>query len=120
MASFTLIRRSASQVRRVIGNPHVWNNFPAALLQARIPVKYVPTRRGRRYAGQSRMNFVGLVAHGLGAISVLSEAVFVRILVASLALLLLSVGLALGALYVRLFTDLGLPNWATTPLGART
>ena len=85
-------------------------------MQSRIPVEYVPTRRGKRYAGQSRINFVGLVAHGLGAISVLSEAVFVRILVASLALLL-SVGLALGALYVRLFTDLALPNWATTVLG---
>jgi glycosyltransferase involved in cell wall biosynthesis len=113
--NFTVLQ--ASQVRRVIGNPHVWNNFPAALLQSRIQVEYVPTRRGKRYAGQSRMNFVGLVAHGLGAISVLSEAVFVRILVASLVLLLLSVGLALGALYVRLFTDLGLPNWATTVLG---
>jgi hypothetical protein len=63
------------------------------------------------------MNFVGLVAHGLGAISVLSEAVFIRILFASLALLLLSVGLALAALYIRFFTDLGLPNWATTVLG---
>ena len=113
--NFTVL--PASQVRRVIGNPHIWNNFPAALLQSRIPVDYVPTRRGTRYAGQSRMNFVGLVAHGLGAISVLSEAVFIRILFASLALLLLSVGLVLGALYVKLFTDLGLPNWATTVLG---
>ncbi|MCA1661537.1 MAG: glycosyltransferase [Novosphingobium sp.] len=107
----------AGQVHRVIGNPHVWNNFPAALLQSRIAVEYVPTRRGKRYAGRSRMNFVGLVAHGLGAISVLSEAVFVRILIASLALLTLSVGLALGALYLKLFTDLALPNWATIVLG---
>jgi len=113
--NFTVLQ--ASQVRRVIGNPHIWNNFPAALLQSRIPVEYVPTRRGKRYAGQSRMNFVGLVAHGLGAISVLSEAVFIRILLASLALLVLSVGLALAALYIRLFTELGLPNWATTVLG---
>ena len=113
--NFTVLQ--ASQVRRVIGNPHIWNNFPAALLQSRISVEYVPTKRGTRYAGRSRMNFVGLVAHGLGAISVLSEAVFIRILFASLALLLLSVGLALAALYVRLFTDLGLPNWATTVLG---
>ena len=107
----------ASQVRRVIGNPHIWNNFPAAVLHSRIPVEYLPTTRGTRYAGQSRMNFVGLVAHGLGAISVLSEAVFVRILFFSLALLALSVGLVLVALYVKLFTDLGLPNWATTVLG---
>lgn len=107
----------AAQVRQVTGNAHIWNNFPAALLQSRIPVGYVPTARGKRYAGQSRMNFVGLVAHGLGAISVLSEAVFIRILIASMGLLLLSLGLAGAALYVKLFTDLGLPNWATTVLG---
>lgn len=107
----------AAQVRRLIGNAHIWNNFPAALIQSRIPVDYVPTARGTRYAGQSRMNFVGLVAHGLGAMSVLSEAVFVRILVASLAMLTICVGLALTALYMKLFTTLALPNWATTVLG---
>ena len=113
--NFTVLQ--PAQVRRVIGNAHIWNNFPAALLHSRIAVDYVPTRRGKRYAGQSRMNFIGLVTHGLGAISVHSEAVFVRILFASLALLLVSSGLGAGALYMKLFTDLAIPNWATTVLG---
>ena len=113
--NFTVLQ--PAQVRRVIGNAHIWNNFPAALLHSRIAVEYVPTRRGKRYAGQSRMNFIGLVTHGLGAISVHSEAVFVRILFASLALLLVSSGLGAGALYMKLFTDLAIPNWATTVLG---
>ena len=113
--NFTVLQ--PAQLRRVIGNAHIWNNFPAALLHSRIAVDYVPTRRGKRYAGQSRMNFIGLVAHGLGAISVHSEAVFVRILFASLALLLVSSGLGAGALYMKLFTDLAIPNWATTVLG---
>ena len=113
--NFTVLK--PAQVRRVIGNAHIWNNFPAALLHSRIAVEYVPTRRGKRYAGQSRMNFIGLVAHGLGAISVHSEAVFVRILFASLGLVLLSMGLGAGALYMKLFTALAIPNWATTVLG---
>lgn len=113
--NFTVLQ--PAQVRRVIGNAHIWNNFPAALLHSRIAVEYVPTRRGKRYAGQSRMNFIGLVTHGLGAISVHSEAVFVRILFASLALLLVSSGLGAAALYMKLFTDLAIPNWATTVLG---
>ena len=113
--NFTVLQ--PAQLRRVIGNAHIWNNFPAALLHSRIAVDYVPTRRGKRYAGQSRMNFIGLVTHGLGAISVHSEAVFVRILFASLALLLVSSGLGAGALYMKLFTDLAIPNWATTVLG---
>ena len=113
--NFTVLR--PAQVRRVIGNAHIWNNFPAALLHSRIAVEYVPTKRGKRYAGQSRMNFIDLVTHGLGAISVHSEAVFVRILFASLALLLISTGLGAGALYLKLFTSLAIPNWATTVLG---
>jgi glycosyltransferase involved in cell wall biosynthesis len=113
--NFTVLQ--SAQVRRVIGNTHIWNNFPAALLHSRIAVEYVPTRRGTRYAGQSRMNFIGLVTHGLGAISVHSEAVFVRILFASLALLLVSAGLGAAALYMKLFTALAIPNWATTVLG---
>ena len=113
--NFTVLQ--PAQLRHVIGNAHIWNNFPAALLHSRIAVDYVPTRRGKRYAGQSRMNFIGLVTHGLGAISVHSEAVFVRILFASLALLLVSSGLGAGALYMKLFTDLAIPNWATTVLG---
>ena len=113
--NFTVLQ--PAHVRRVIGNAHIWNNFPAAALHSRIAVEYVPTRRGKRYAGQSRMNFIGLVTHGLGAISVHSEAVFVRILFASLALLLVSVGLGGAALYMKLFTSLAIPNWATTVLG---
>ena len=113
--NFTVLQ--PAQVRRVIGNAHIWNNFPAALLHSRIAVEYVPTRRGKRYAGQSRMNFIGLVTHGLGAISVHSEAVFVRILFASLALVLIATGLGAGALYLKLFTDMAIPNWATTVLG---
>ncbi len=113
--NFTVLQ--AAQIRRVINSQHIWNNFPAAIIQARIPVAYVPTRRGTRYAGQSRMNFIGLVAHGLGAISVFSEAVFIRILIASGVLLVLSLGLVVATLAVRFTTDLGVPNWATTVLG---
>lgn len=107
----------AKQVRRVSNSAHIWNNFPAAVIQARIPASYAPTRRGVRYAGESRMNFVGLVAHGLGAISVFSEAVFIRILIVSSALFALSVVLGGTALFIKLATDLGFPNWATTVLG---
>ncbi len=113
--NFSVLR--GAQLTRVVNNQHIWNNFAATLIQARLPIHYVPTARGKRYAGQSRMNFVSLIAHGLGAISVFSEAVFIRILLANAALLALAVAMALGALGIRLFTDYGLPNWATTVLG---
>ena len=39
-----------------------------------------------------------------------------RILFASLALVLMSAGLRAAALYMKLFTELAIPNWATTVL----
>ena len=107
----------AAHVRRIIASQHVWNNFPATVIQSRLPVRYIPTKRGKRYAGESRMNFVGLVTLGLGAISVFSDAVYIRILIASLGLFAVSVAMAVFALWARLFTDLAIPTWATTVLG---
>jgi hypothetical protein len=39
---------------------------------------------GKRYAGRSKMNFVSLVTHGLGAISVYSDVVMVRLMLLTL------------------------------------
>jgi len=103
--------------KKIINDQNIWNNFPAAIVRSRLPVTYVPTKRGKRYIGQSRMNFVTLVAHGLGAISVFSDAVFIRILLFSAGLVAFSVLLGGAALYMKLFTTLALPNWATTVLG---
>ncbi len=63
------------------------------------------------------MNFVALVAHGLGAISVFSDVVFIRILLASLLILMLSLMSVVVTVAVRLFTDLAVPGWATNVTG---
>lgn len=112
--NFCVLR--AAHVSRVVNNPNIWNNFPAAIISSKIPLRHVPTQRGKRYAGESRMNFIALVAHGLGAISAFSEAVFIRILIASGLLLLLSTGLGVGALVMKML-GLAIPGWATSVFG---
>lgn len=107
----------AGMVGRIVRDQNVWNHFAAALLRSRIPIRFVPTKRGKRYFGQSKMNFVSLVAHGLGAISVFIEAVFIRILIVSGLLLAASVLVTLVALYLKFFAGHAFPNWATTVLG---
>jgi glycosyltransferase involved in cell wall biosynthesis len=107
----------ARHVSRIINSSHVWNNFAATLVQSRLPIRYVPTERGSRYSGRSSMNFVSLVAHGLGAISVFSEAVFIRILIASTLVFGASVLIAAIALYLKLFTPVAIPGWATNVIG---
>lgn len=75
----------------------IWNHYAAGVFVAQIPRVQIPTVRGERYAGQSRMNFAGLVMHGLSALSVHAPRTSVRMLVGAVLLTLLS-GLATPAL----------------------
>jgi hypothetical protein len=63
------------------------------------------------------MNFVSLVAHGMSAISVFSDVVGVRVLIASIAGSLLAVLGVLAVVTIRLFTDRAIPGWATYTIG---
>ncbi|WZO98400.1 glycosyltransferase [Isosphaeraceae bacterium EP7] len=95
----------------------LWNHYAASVLKSRQPHSVVPTVRARRLDGESKMNFVGLVIHGLSALSVQSEVVGVRVLVAAFGLVGLSLlGLA-AIILIRLATDLAIPGWATTSFG---
>jgi polyisoprenyl-phosphate glycosyltransferase len=103
---------------RLVVVSDLWNHYPASVYKARLPVAMVPTRRAPRLAGQSQMNFVGLVTHGLSAISVFGDRVGVRLLVATAAAIALTVlGLA-TVLTLRFCTGLAIPGWATTAAGA--
>ncbi len=102
----------AARLAALVTLPALWNHYAAAIFQARLPRELVPTVRGARYFGRSKMNFVGLVVHGLQAISVFVEVVAVR--------LLLSVGAAAGACAAALALLLaaGLAGWWHGPAWA--
>lgn len=113
--NFSVLTRE--HVGRLIHNANIWNNFAATLIQAKIPIHRVPTERGVRYAGRSHMKLVSLVTHGLGAISVFSDAVFVRILLASLGIFAVAVAAVIVVICIRVFSDLAVPGWTTNVLG---
>jgi hypothetical protein len=95
----------------------LWNHYAAAAFRSRQPFCTIPTRRAKRLRGRSTMNFVGLVTHGLSAISVHSEVVGVRLLVMVIGLAALAlIGLG-GTVFIRLGTDLAIPGWATDAAG---
>jgi polyisoprenyl-phosphate glycosyltransferase len=101
----------------VCHNSSSWNNLAATLVRSRLPIRRIPTDRGRRYAGQSHMNLVSLIMHGMSAMSVYSDVVLVRVLISLLGLSALStVGLAV-VFAIRLFTDLAIPGWASGVAG---
>jgi glycosyltransferase involved in cell wall biosynthesis len=110
--NFSLVSRNYAH--RMIMQSDLWNNLPGALLKSRVPITYLPTDRGHRYAGSSKMNYISLIVHGMSGISVYSDVIFVRMLAAT-GLFLVASGIAILAVAaVRLTTDLATPGWATT------
>lgn len=108
---------SHGAARRLTFMPELWNHFSATLMKSRIPVLKVPIDRKPRWLGRSKMNFVSLVNHGLGAIATFSDVAFARLLlVSALAIVLLTI-LCLFIVLVRLATPLAIPGWTTTAAG---
>jgi hypothetical protein len=74
-----------SSVSNLVVQSSLWSHYAATVVNARVRVATIPLDRGARLSGASRMNFVALVAHGLGAVSVFRETVATRLLLATLA-----------------------------------
>jgi hypothetical protein len=103
--------------RRLVHMPELWNNLAATIMRSRLPRVAVPTVRGLRYGGRSRMSLVSLIVHGLSALSVHTDTIFVRVLLmAGLVGLAAALGIVAVAV-IRFATDLGIPGWATTAAG---
>ena len=109
--NFCLIPRRRLQA--LTHNPATWNNLAAAIMRSRLPVVAVPTIRGERYGGVSKMNFVSLAVHGLSAISVFMDVTLVRIICAALAVSGAIVIALLTVVGLKLFTGLAIPGWAS-------
>jgi polyisoprenyl-phosphate glycosyltransferase len=110
-------------------SPETWAHYAAAVYAARLPVHLVPTNRGRRLAGRSRMTYATLVTHGLGALSVFRHRVGGRLLIGMAALIAALGGVLAAAVAIRIargappFTSmiallaLGIANIAVTGFG---
>ena len=104
-------------VRRLVHMPELWNNLPASIMRSRLPYVVVPTVRGVRIDGRSRMNLVSLIVHGLSALSVHTDMIFVRVLLAAAAVGAAAVLGIAAVVAVRFGTDIAIPGWATTAAG---
>ena len=115
IARFCLLPMSI--VRRLVYMPELWNNLPAALIRSRVRYTSVPLARGTRYAGQSKMNLASLIVHGLSAMSVYTDVIFVRIILLAVFVVGLTMLGMMGVVAIRILTDLGIPGWASTMFG---
>lgn len=104
-------------LRTLVVVSELWNHYAAAVFRARIPYRLVPTARGKRLAGTPTMNYVTLTAHGLSALAVHGEVVGARMFLASAGLAVCAAAALVSVVYVRLFTPLAIPGWATNAAG---
>jgi polyisoprenyl-phosphate glycosyltransferase len=107
----------AAILERLVVMPDLWNHYAAAVVKLKLPYATAPIDRSRRFIGESKMGFVGLVIHGLSAMSVFGDTVGVRLLILCGLFGVLTIALLVAALVIKLATNLGIPGWATYVTG---
>lgn len=112
--NFCAMRSPAA--RRLIAMHELLLHLPATVIRSRCPIVRVATDRGSRYAGQSKMNLISLVVHGMSAVAVFSERTFTRLLVFAAGVFGLATLATVVAMLLKLL-DLASPGWLTTVAG---
>lgn len=112
--NFMALRPAA--VARLAAMQELWIHFAGTVLLSKLRISECPIARGARYAGKSKMNFVGLVLHGFKGLMVFAEDVFVRVgifcaVIAVISLLLMPIPLVLK------FMGMATPGWSSVLIG---
>lgn len=100
-------------LRRLVVVSEIWNHYAAGLLKAKVPYTEIHSVRSTRLAGESQMNFVSLVTHGLSAISVYGDIAGVRLFIATCLLILLTMISIVGVIIIKFSTNLAIPGWTS-------
>jgi len=109
--NFIAFNKSAA--RRLSVSYETRIHLAASVLNSKLRVLECSIDRGKRYAGQSQMNMVSLLLHGLRSIMVFAESVLVRITAFSAV----CAGLIIVAMITMILfklTGLAIPGWFST------
>ena len=114
VGNFSVIPRDV--LSRLVVVSELWNHYSAAVFKSKMPFTTIRTERAKRLGGRSKMDFVGLVIHGLAALSIYGERIGVRLIVATLVASCLFVALLFG-LTAGDFREQELTAWAPLATG---
>ena len=78
-----------SIVNEIVNEPATWNSFSGSLAKIAKDRKSVPSERGTRYFGPSKMSFVNLLKHSLSIIAVFKTTLLIRSILFLIAYLFL-------------------------------
>jgi len=106
----------AHAVKRLVVMQELSIHVAAAVLASKLRTTVCSLDRGPRYAGQSKMNFVGLALHGFKGLMVFAEDVLVRVGIACALIASLSVVGASAAVVLKIM-GFSTPGWFSIALG---
>ena len=69
---------SQSTIKKMLNEKATWNSFSGSLKKVEKDLVSVPSVRGKRYFGPSKMSFFNLLKHSLSIISVFRKTVLIR------------------------------------------
>lgn len=90
-------------VKRLVAMQELWIHVAGCVLTSKLRISTCPLDRGPRFAGQSKMNFVGLVLHGFKGLMVFAEDVLVRVGIACAFIAAFSVIGVVAAITLKIF-----------------
>jgi glycosyltransferase involved in cell wall biosynthesis len=103
-------------VRRLAVMPETGTHIAGTVLISKLRLAICPLDRGPRYAGQSKMNFTGLVLHGFRAMMILAEDVLLRTGLMCMVIAGLSIMAIVLIVLLKAF-GLATPGWFSVALG---
>jgi hypothetical protein len=106
----------APAVKRLVAMQELSIHVAGTVLAAKLRTGVCALDRGPRYAGQSKMNFVGLALHGFKGLMVFAEDVLVRVGIACALIACLSV-LGSGVAVLLKLMGFSTPGWFSMALG---
>ena len=79
-------------VNEMVSEPATWSSFSGSLAKTAKNRKSVPSERGKRYFGPSKMSFINLLKHSLSIIAVFKKTLLIRSVLFLIAYLFLVIG----------------------------
>ena len=81
-----------SVVSKMVNEPATWSSFSGSLAKTAKDRKSIPSERGLRIIGQSKMSFINLIKHSLSIIAVFKKTLLIRSILFLIAYLFLITG----------------------------
>jgi glycosyltransferase involved in cell wall biosynthesis len=103
-------------VKRLAAMQELWMHVAGCVLTSKLRIQTSPIDRGPRYAGKSKMNFVGLALHGFRALMVFAEDVLVRVGIICAFVAVATVIASFFAIVLKL-AGFATPGWFSVALG---